>query len=322
MSASSRALAAVAVEGAFVAAAYALGVGLGGYLLLRGLASGALALLLHSLVPGALLFSVSFAVPLVGVVGILAAARMMRAGAARRPRHDFEMHALPLYEGTGETPGARSRAGIRVRLSNPAAPTEARLRALLAMQAMPARMANPVIREMLADASDDLRLIAYGILDTREKTINARIHEAVGQLAQADRAGQAALHKQLAELYGELVYQGLVQGDLRLHATAQARAHVERALDIDAGDAALHALAGQIALSSGDHQAAQVALEQARLLGLPQSRVLPYLAEVAFAARRFGEVRACAALLAGRPNLHSVEQVVDYWGKPCTPISA
>jgi hypothetical protein len=51
------------------------------------------------------------------------------------------------------------------------------------------------------------------------------------------------------------------------------------------------------------------------LLGLPESRVLPYLAEVAFQSRQFGEVRAIAGLGASLPNAR-IDQVLAYWRAP------
>ncbi len=44
--------------------------------------------------------------------------------------------------------------------------------ALLAMQSMPARTVSPVLQGMLADPLDDIRLLAYGILDNHERSVD------------------------------------------------------------------------------------------------------------------------------------------------------
>jgi Flp pilus assembly protein TadD len=178
---------------------------------------------------------------------------------------------------------------------------------------MPARTANPLIREMLSDPSEDLRLIAYGILDSREKNINARIHAATRELAEQPEAQRAALHKQIAELYCELIHQGLVQGGLREHAAGQARQHLERAIALDTADPSTQVLMAQIGLSAGDYGGAHAALQRALALGLPEPRVLPYLAEVAFQTRRFEEVRSIAARLAAQPDTQGSDRVMRYW---------
>ena len=82
---------------------------------------------------------------------------------------------------------------------------------------------------------------------------------------------------------------------------------------LDDRDPALHALAGRIALSAGDYGGAKLALERGLELGLPPSRVLPYLAEVAFRTRRFDEVRDIARRLGLLANTPRIEPVVDYW---------
>ena len=170
------------------------------------------------------------------------------------------------------------------------------------------------VREMLSDPSDDLRLVAYGILDAREKSINARIHAAMQRLAQLPPARErAALERQLADLYWELVYQGLVQGDLRDHALAQVRKHLDQALSLDPEDAALWSLSGRLAAQEGGYDEAQRAFERARLFGLSEARVLPYLAEVAFRLRRFDEVRELARKLGASSQTQRTAQVIQDW---------
>jgi hypothetical protein len=321
MSAFSRALLALSAALAPAACAFAVG----GWLLLciHLAASAAAAFFLRSLIPTArlghpraalvFLFVLCALLPVAGPVIVAAGALTVRTSEARRAASTFSRHAAPAYADSGEL--ARSEGPAHARLANPAAPTQSRLRALLAMQSMPARAANAVIRQMLADGTEDLRLVAYGILDGREKSINARIHACAGALAAAPAAEQVALHRELAELYNELVYQRLVQGDLRAHAVERAEEHVRAALEASPEDAALHALAGQVAINRGDARSAQVAFERARVLGLPESRVLPYLAEVAFQARRFAEARAAVRELAALPEVQEMERVVAYWSR-------
>jgi hypothetical protein len=326
MSAFSRGLAAFACEALAIALILRLEdpAALAGYFAVHAVASLLIATALLPLLPAGqvdrpraallFLFCVSFFLPAAGMIGMLTMAIMARVASVRGTRRRFDLHPDPIYDPRGgEVAAVRASGGVRVQLANTSVPAEARLRALLTVQSMPARMANPLIREMLSDPSEDLRLIAYGILDTREKTINARIHAATLRLAQAGEHERASLHKQLAELYCELIYQGLVHGVLREHAAAQARAHVDRAMAIDSRDAALHGRSGQIALSSRDYRTAELALQRALELGLPESRVLPYLAEVAFRTRRFGEVRSLVRRLARLASTPRIDHVIAYW---------
>jgi polysaccharide biosynthesis protein PelE len=326
MSAFSRGLLALAYELGGLALVFALQnhpAVMAIYFAVHGVASGLAALTLLPLLPGHItrpfaaflfFFSVNFFLPVLGVMGMLGAAVMAKVAAVQGRRWQFDMHLPPVYDPRAdEVASGRSKGGVRVQLANTSVPIDARLRALLTVQSMPARIANPLIRDMLSDPSEDLRLIAYGILDTREKTINARIHAATQKLENASPAERLTLEKQLAELYWELIYQGLVHGDLREHAAEQARVHLQRALALDEDDAALLALSGQIAMSTGDLDEARGAFQQALSLGLPDSRVLPYMAEVAFRARRFDEVRELARRLASLPSTHRIDHVISYW---------
>jgi polysaccharide biosynthesis protein PelE len=320
MSAFSRGLAALCCE--LVALGLALRSGeAGSYLALHAAASVIVAVLLWPLLSGRpdrrgaflFVFCMNFFLPVVGVLGLLASL-LSRRSSGTAPRRRFEVHAQPNFDPRlEELPPAHSKSAVRMHLRNAAVPTESRLRALLTVQSMPARTANPLIREMLSDPSEDLRLIAYGILDTREKNINARIHAATRELTESPQAQRAALHKQVAELYCELIHQGLVHGGLREHAAGQARQHLERAMALDSADPSMHALMAQIALSAGDYGAAHAALQRALALGLPEPRVLPYLAEVAFQTRRFDEVRSIAARLAAQPDTQGSDRVMQYW---------
>jgi len=261
-------------------------------------------------------FSITFFVPVLGVAGLLGAVMFGKLVPARARSERFDLYDAPVYEPRArEIASVRSKGGVRIQLENAAAPVETRLKALLAVQSLPARVANPLVREMLSDPSDDLRLVAYGILDAREKSINARIHGATQRLAQMPPARERALlERQLADLYWELVYQGLVQGDLRDHALAQVRAHLDQALSLDPEDAALWSLCGRLAALEGGYDEAQRAFARALRFGLAESRVLPYLAEVAFRQRRFDEVREFALKLGASPQTQRMAQVIQYWG--------
>ena len=297
---------------------------LAAYLAPHLMASALAALLLIATVPGparaqprwafAFFFSLSFFVPVLGVPGALAAAFIARLFPKESSKEVFATQAAPEYAPHDDSADVPHTHGpVRAQLTDPDAPVETRMRALLSIQELPSRVANPVIREMLSDPSDDVRLVAYGILDGREKRINERIQAARAQLEGADPMGKLLADKELAELYWELVYQGLVQGDLQKHAAAQARVHFDAALKIAPDDAALWALGGRLANFAGQYERAWHAFSKAIEFGLPEVRALPYLAEVAFRMRRFDRVRQLLERIAQGSHTQRMAQVIDYW---------
>ena len=304
-----------------------LGGPLAGYLAAHAAASALASVVLVAIVPGpprsqprlawAFFFALAFFVPVFGVPGLLMVAVIGRILPRLGGPTAFTTAVAPEFAPHSDQADAPHAHGpVRAQLSDPAVPAETRMRALLAIQDMPSRVANPVIRGMLADPADDVRLVAYGILDSREKAINARIQAARAQLSGTDPLGRLMAEKELAELYWELIYQGLVQGDLQQHAAGEAQKHFDAALALAPEDAALWALAGRLATLAGQYEKAQDAFARAAKFGLPEGRVLPYLAEVAFRMRRFDRVRQLLERTAQTAHTQRMAQVIEYWNAP------
>ncbi len=300
---------------------------LGGYLGAHAGASVLAALVLVESLPGpsrrqprrafGFFLSLCFFVPVLGVPGLLASAFVARLFPKRGEREVFSTVLTPEFAPHDDRPDAPHAHGpVRAQLTDQGSPVETRLRALLSIQDLPSRMANPVIRNMLADPADDVRLVAYGILDSREKSINTRIQAARAQLDGEEPLARLQAEKELAELYWELIYQGLVQGDLQKHAAAQARTHFDAALALAPEDAALWALGGRLAIFAGQYERAAHAFRRAIDFGLPEVRVLPYLAEVAFRTRRFDQVRGILERIAAAAHTQRMAQVIKYWNPP------
>jgi hypothetical protein len=83
------------------------------------------------------------------------------------------------------------RARLRAQLGNTRAPLPERMTALVAMQSMPTRTASPVLRELLADSTDDIRPLAYGMLDGAEKQLTQKILAELPRLERPTRRRRA-----------------------------------------------------------------------------------------------------------------------------------
>ncbi|WP_199272373.1 tetratricopeptide repeat protein [Paraburkholderia acidisoli] len=229
-------------------------------------------------------------------------------------------------------------ARLKAELQNADAPTSFRMTALLAMQSMPVRTVSPLLQDMLADPLDDIRLLAYGILDNREKQLTQRIlaerakldgktaDSAVKSDGKADNKADAKraapplsarergeINKSLAELYGELIYENLVTGDVYRNAADQADAYARAALEDLPDDAALWRLRGRLALGNGELDAAETMLARAIEFGFPRERMLPYLAEAAYLRGDYARVRALLAESTQYATLPTLRPVLEYW---------
>ncbi|MCA3178617.1 MAG: lipopolysaccharide N-acetylglucosaminyl transferase [Burkholderiales bacterium] len=229
----------------------------------------------------------------------------------------------PEYTSTRERDPTGVRAGqMRAQLTSGEAPPSARLSALLSIQDAPGRITSDILRQLLTDPFEDIRLLAYGMLDKKEKSVSQRIlaEQAALAEAQADGADPTGrpdrlhgAHKRLAELQWELVYQKLVQGDLLRFTAREAWRHAHDALALRDDDAGLWYLVGRLGLEADEPAAGRAALERAAGLGFPRERLVPWLAEYAFRERRFDEVRTLFASLATPPDALRVAAAYAYW---------
>ena len=307
---------------------------LASYLVLHALASALLALLLLPLLPSQrarpriplvlLILACSYAVPLAGFLGILAAAARLHFLGRSHANTQFESVVLPEFDLHQHRQGNFRHAGLRSFLGNNDAPIQARMRAMVALQYVSGRTASPLLRSVLSDPSEDLRLLAYGMLDSLEKRINLAIDQELSALQMAGHTPQTpagapdALEsmRRLSDLHWELVYQELVQGDLRDHAIRESLRHCEAVLQAQPGNAPLHLRRGRLLHALGRPLEAEASYEQASSLGLPATRVLPYQAQLCFERGDYTKARELVQALGSWGALPRLRPIIEYWSVP------
>ena len=239
-----------------------------------------------------LFFLGSFFVPLLSYIFISAIVITARFFSKPVIYHPFLKVELPAF--TLGSAGVRNSLGegaIRTRLNSTSLSTEVRMKALLSAQAMSPRFSVPMLKELLGDEADDLRLLAYGMLDNREKILNALIDELQKKLTDCQDTNLCQLYqKQLAEIYWAFAYEHLAEGDMLSYMLKQAEHYTRAALQIKP-DGDLWVLLAQILIRQNKPEEVDAAFEQAILLGMPAMRIQPYLAELAYQRQDFKAVR-------------------------------
>lgn len=199
-----------------------------------------------------------------------------------------------------------------------------RIQAVMALRRMPARDALPLLRIALGDASEDVRLLAYAILERREKGLRASIErklEALDAHEDGSSSRLAAL-RELAHDHWELVHGGFVEGELAQRTLQLAAEHAHAALehirrDNGAPEGSLSVLLARVELRRGETISAARALQLAARVGVAESTLAPLHAELAFIERRFERIPRLLALASGaqldRPRLHAV---IEHWRGP------
>ncbi|MBI0329650.1 sugar ABC transporter permease [Burkholderia plantarii] len=269
-----------------------------------------------------LLGFLNFAVPFGGVIctlGAFALSRLLPANRASLAVTTVEEPEFAEYLIGSVSYGRGAR--LKAELRNAEASVDFRMTALLAMQSLPVRTVSPILQEMLADPLDDIRLLAYGSLESKEKALTQRITAERAALEAMDAPGAAArpaaeragINKVLAELYGELIYQQLVTGDVYDNAIAQADRFAEAALALNPDDAALWRLRGRLALLRRDLDAADALLQRAIDSGFPRDRLLPYLAESAYWRRDFARVASLLGAMEASSVPPTLRAALEFW---------
>ncbi|APD11236.1 hypothetical protein UC34_11450 [Pandoraea vervacti] len=212
-----------------------------------------------------------------------------------------------LAAGRVETPGfishlvtrVRHGAGMRLRarLRNVQGELDDRVAALISVQALPSRVTSEIARDLLADPVEEVRLLAYGILDGLEKRIMQQVFAMRERHATAqDDDERAHACVRLAQLYWELIYQDLVRGEVLRFTLARVEHFAREAIEQREDDASMWYLLGRCALLRENPDVAEMHLRQAQFHSFPTERLLPWLAEAAFQKRRYDRV---AQLLGG-----------------------
>lgn len=261
-----------------------------------------------------LLFGFSFFMPVVGIIANCIMANMLYLFFNKNPKHqirhvifDHSIQPLKSMYGIG---------GLSLQLKSPDFPLAVRTRAFFALSNIKDSRTNVLVREILTDDQEELRLLAFGLLEQKEQALSQQINLILQHLKHtSDAVQKAQLEKCLAKWYWELVYQHLVEKDLMIITLEKSIKYAEAALKVLSNDETLWVLLGRIYQKLNDRELSQKAYSKAEELGAPAEHILPYLAEEYFQQHNFKKI---APLLLSKPILAfipTVGPIVQFWGK-------
>jgi hypothetical protein len=259
------------------------------------------------------LFIFNFVMPVLGAACVIIGYHIAR----RFPHIKEQAPFVPLEEPSFTThrnkEGVGFRGGqVRAQLMNARTPLIQKMEALVSIQETPARTTKDLLHTLLSDSADDIRMLAYGILDSKEKHIMHRILELQRHLEHARRSMERReVHRQLAELYWELIYQNLVQGDMRAFAGNKVRSHANQALQVQE-DGGLWFLLARLELQMQRTSEASTAIDRARHTGFAHERLLPYEAQLYFLEKRYDDVRPLLMMMSSS-GVPSLLPMLRYW---------
>lgn len=275
---------------------------LAAYLIAHAMACALLTLILLPLMPsryrgqpittGVFLFTLQFAIPFIGSVGLVLGmllALYLPRSSRDIPWQEVDIPELPFQPIDMDLQVVYSQGGLRQVLRE-AISTDKRLKALMATRQMNDRDAIEILREALKDPSDDVRLLAYSMLEQKEKTLAQRAGTLQQSLQNADDLTSVSLQRRLAQVWWEMAYLGLAQGGLRQYYLDSAGKLLRRLV----ARRSQHndwRLLGRVELALGNIDNAEEAFRSALAGGSSPELIMPYLGEVAYLRRDFAQVR-------------------------------
>lgn len=193
-----------------------------------------------------------------------------------------------------------------------------RQQAILACRHLPPRQAIPLLRQGLADAADDVRLLAYSMVNAIERELDGQLLSLTRAIEHSDDA-DGHLAEAISALYWEYAYLGLAQGSTLRYLLDQALANIDQALE--RRDTAQRWLQrGRLCSTMGHAVEAERAFDHCERLGMADDALSPHRAELAFQQRRFTEVRRQLARLSAAaacdPTLHPL---TSFWHSSASP---
>ncbi|MFP3976541.1 HEAT repeat domain-containing protein [Marinobacter sp. KMM 10035] len=294
------------------------------YLSIHALASLVLTLVCLPLLPasyrkkslqaGLFLFTLQFAMPIVGSLGVFGGILLplhLPRKAPSTPWQETPIPELPFSPMDMDQQMILSDGGLREVLREASAP-EKRLKALLASRQLNDREAVGLLQEALKDPSDDVRLLAYSMLEQKEKKLATQAQRLKKLLERPDHPERNLLARRLAQTWWEIAYLGLAQGGLKQYYLENAR---KLLVDLT-GTKSQHndwRLLGRVELALNNTTAAGAAFEASLANGAPPELILPYQAEMAFLARDFQKVRFQLANCSRYGLPPNVKAVIEGW---------
>ncbi len=280
--------------------------------------------LLRSLVPGRrlafvlLLFLMGVFVPFLGAVGACLSIAFGATMAKYRHReNEFWQFTdnvdLPFAAPIGRAHPRLDSRGFIEQLAFDG-DTETLYNKVVASRHIRDSQSGPILKSAVGHSNERIRLVAYQMLDKKVNLLNREIQRLENAAHSASGFSKSNIHLQIANNYWELL---TLEGDepvAREQLLRSAASHAINAVEIQPQSVNAHFLLGQIYLKQDELKMATESFEQAERLGMPQDKVIPYIAEAAYAARDFKKLKSVLANI--NPAFRAyppLSHVAEFW---------
>jgi hypothetical protein len=167
-----------------------------------------------------------------------------------------------------------------------------KMKSLAFMSQNSTKQNNELIRELLSDNDNEIRLYSFAILNDKEKELNAVISKMLSKLKETkDDKNKASIYAEISSLYWEFIHFGLVTSESEIEIIKNVEKYAQKSLEIQPNNGKLILLLAKVNFKRRKYKSSYQFFKQALRLGINKSIVNPYLAELDFENREFGRVK-------------------------------
>ena len=206
-------------------------------------------------------------------------------------------------------------ANVRLTKSTASFTAEEQLRALRGVSRYVSRDVNLIYQKLMSDNMEELRVCSFSMLEKQQNYLHKQISILLKKFKNITKAKQAIIAKQLALLYWELIYRNLSDYEFRNILLKQSYHYASIACEKLPEDATLWILLSRIHLANGKVEDSAQALQRALTLHASPSRVVPYLAEIAYKQQDYATLKKYLEANPSVQYILKMNSIYKFWCK-------
>jgi UDP-N-acetylmuramate-alanine ligase len=165
-----------------------------------------------------------------------------------------------------------------------------------------------LIKNLLSDKDNEIRLYSYSLINNMERDINENIEQKKKQLLkEVSFEKRSLLLSELATLYWEMVYYGISDGETKSFMYDKVKYYANEAMQSIKYRGPLSLLLAKVNFAEKNYSKALALFIDAIQKGMDKNTINPYLAEISFELKDFKSVKQSMQDV----NQHEVSMLID-----------
>lgn len=176
--------------------------------------------------------------------------------------------------------------------------------------------ANLIYSKLVSDDLEELRICSFSMLEIQQDYLQSKINLLLKKHQDnTDPKKKAFLAKLLALLYWELVYRNLSDQEFRSILLERSSYFANQSLAVLSDDATLLILISKINIQEGKLEESLQNLKKAAAFQAPASKIIPYLAELAYENKDYKTVKQLLNSDHSLRYIFKINKIVNFWCK-------